>query len=349
MVRTLFRTLSIVGALSACVPATAGAANTWAGVWNSDFGRMTLDAGGSGSYAGFSPGTVSGSVTGDVNQGTWNQPGTPPRSGTFKFTLSSNGGSFTGEWAYDAGGCGIACGWNGTCIEGPCLQNGTSTPCLASTFRAPGPLVCFDEPTSPTVRPQLGQTTSYTAPLPGKTAAIPTPVLGRKDKTAVVEIGTSSQTGVAGAAPPVVGVELTVDERRAFKALQLCYILVLAKDAADGLRSYISCAATVQKILKRNDEIQAKKRLGKAAQAAKAQPCRSVTLKRRGKRLRGAAQVRCEVTATGLRLGFTKRRGGPSLRSLFGRKSRLVVGRSRFDAPVAFGDRVNVLWRSQNP
>jgi hypothetical protein len=43
--------------------------NTWAGVWNSDFGPLTLDAGGSGSYTGFNPGTVSGSVTWERRQG----------------------------------------------------------------------------------------------------------------------------------------------------------------------------------------------------------------------------------------------------------------------------------------
>ena len=49
----------------------------------SDFGPLTLDAGGSGSYSGSNPGTVSGSVTGNVDKGTWNQPGNPPKSGTF--------------------------------------------------------------------------------------------------------------------------------------------------------------------------------------------------------------------------------------------------------------------------
>lgn len=111
------------GAIS---PAAALAANTWAGVWNSDFGRLTMDAGGAGNYEGFNPGTVSGGVSGNVNQGTWNQPGDPPKKGTYKFTLSGDGRSFSGEWAYESGGCGTACGWNGTCIEGPCMDNSIS-------------------------------------------------------------------------------------------------------------------------------------------------------------------------------------------------------------------------------
>ncbi len=123
--------VALLLALMVLVPLASGrqaAGNTWAGVWNSDFGPLTLDAGGSGSYTGFNPGTVSGSVTGNVDKGTWNQPGTPPKSGTFEFTMSADGHSFTGVWAYAAGGCGSACGWNGTCQSGACLKNGETTP-----------------------------------------------------------------------------------------------------------------------------------------------------------------------------------------------------------------------------
>jgi hypothetical protein len=94
----------VVLAVLAAVAAGAGpfasgrqaAANTWAGTWNSDFGKMTLNAGGSGKYEGFNPGTLSGTVkAGGILEGTWNQPGDPPKKGTFKFTL--NGRSFSGE------------------------------------------------------------------------------------------------------------------------------------------------------------------------------------------------------------------------------------------------------------
>jgi hypothetical protein len=101
---------------------------TWEGDWNTDFGSMTLDAGGSGSYAGPPPGTLSGNVDGNVDEGTWNQPGDPPKKGTFHFTMSGDGLSFTGDWAYDSGGCGSACGWSGTCVDGPCLHNNDAPP-----------------------------------------------------------------------------------------------------------------------------------------------------------------------------------------------------------------------------
>ncbi len=114
------------GALVSSGASGAGdrAGNTWEGTWNTDFGVMTLDAGGSGSYEGFSPGTISGNVTGNVNEGTWEQPGDPPRKGTFRFTMSASGQSFDGDWAYDGGGCGSACGWDGYCTAGACLKNG---------------------------------------------------------------------------------------------------------------------------------------------------------------------------------------------------------------------------------
>ena len=106
----LFGALAALMLLSSLASARPTGSNTWAGVWNSDFGLLTLDAGGSGSYTGFSPGTVSGSVTGNLDKGVWNQPGTPPKSGTFVFTMSSDGLSFTGDWAYAGGGCGSSCG-----------------------------------------------------------------------------------------------------------------------------------------------------------------------------------------------------------------------------------------------
>jgi hypothetical protein len=123
--------------------AQTSAENTWAGTWKSDFGTLTLSASGSGAYEGYYPGTISGTITGNVLEGTWTQPtNDPPKSGTFKFTMSADGHSFTGDWAYAGGGCGIACGWNGTCIDGPCTANGagsTPTPSVSVTLSVKAP------------------------------------------------------------------------------------------------------------------------------------------------------------------------------------------------------------------
>jgi len=102
---------------------SADETNTWAGVWDSSFGPLTLSASGSGSYKGYSPGTVTGTVKGSVVKGTWLQPGDPPKTGPFEFTLSPDGLHFTGIWSYKGDGCGSACGWDGTCVSGACLKN----------------------------------------------------------------------------------------------------------------------------------------------------------------------------------------------------------------------------------
>ena len=177
--------------------AVASAANTWAGVWNSDFGRLTMAADGSGNYEGFSPGTISGPASGSVNEGTWSQPGDPPREGTYKFTLSGDGKSFSGEWAYKTGGCGTACGWSGTCIEGACLKNGSApaAPPAKGGFdvvaaparwcaggRSPGSMARIAQ-TAPT---KCASTTGTLSPGDGAIATSPTIAAGQKEAVAVV-------------------------------------------------------------------------------------------------------------------------------------------------------------------
>jgi hypothetical protein len=148
---------------------------TWAGTWDTDFGDMTLDAGGSGTYKGSSSsssGTIDGTVDGRVDQGKWDQPGPPHLSGTFKFTMSGNGLFFTGDWEYDQGGCGSACGWNGKCIDGPCLENDDPAPaqpprCGAASFLA-------NTPRKPCHLGELpiGERVAVDMPEPGKTKNI---------------------------------------------------------------------------------------------------------------------------------------------------------------------------------
>jgi hypothetical protein len=180
----------------------ASAANTWAGVWNTDFGKLTLDAGGSGSYEGFNPGTVSGTVTGDVDKGTWHQPGDPPKNGTFTWTLSADGKSFSGSWAYDSGGCGSACGWSGTCIEGACLKNSLAPPTPPPTEPPPTACpsgafawasACGDTGVKPvnaisTRRNIWGKALHLGDLKPGQSLRPSSPPLGPKQKKATVEV-----------------------------------------------------------------------------------------------------------------------------------------------------------------
>src|SRR6185503_12514581 len=156
---------------------------TWAGTWNTDFGEMTLDAGGSGTYEGYTTGTISGHVDGNVDEGTWQQG---DKKGDFKFTLS--GLSFTGEWHYDTGGCGSACGWSGTCTAGPCLENDdppqTKCPSSASASASPGRVanqqdaVCGANEIA-AVKPARDWGDTRTTPLlfPDAMALLPSPII----------------------------------------------------------------------------------------------------------------------------------------------------------------------------
>ena len=124
--------LAAIMLVSSLASARPAAANTWAGVWNTDLGTLTLDAGGSGTKVSYYPGTFTGTVTGNVDKGTWTEATTPPKEGTFEITMSADGHSFTGSWAYKdvayPGGYGGGGGWNGTCASGECLKNSAAPP-----------------------------------------------------------------------------------------------------------------------------------------------------------------------------------------------------------------------------
>ena len=168
----LITLMAIVGVIVASAPAAGAAVNTWAGVWDSDFGRLTLDAGGSGSYEGYSSGN------GQRRAGHWqrgrgdvdSQPGNPPLKGTRRFTLSPGGRWFTGDWAYDSGGpvATLDSVRNGTCIEGHWLKMGTTT--AAARRPAVGrPRTLTDAGGAARPGRELGETTSYKAPQPATT------------------------------------------------------------------------------------------------------------------------------------------------------------------------------------
>ena len=118
--------LGVAGVLA--VAATAQAAYTWAGTWNSTFGPIYMDANGAGSYPDHS-GTLSGGVSGldgRTNSGTWDQP---TKSGTYEFNMSEPGKGFTGTYEDTGGGCVFPpCTWDGTCTAGACLGNGPDPP-----------------------------------------------------------------------------------------------------------------------------------------------------------------------------------------------------------------------------
>ena len=94
----------------------SGGGNGWAGRFDSSFGNLTFEAKGSkvtGNYD-FCGGQLKGTADGRRLVGNWKEnaaacgPGenrspTAPVTGTFAFTLSSDGSSFAGTWRYSNG------------------------------------------------------------------------------------------------------------------------------------------------------------------------------------------------------------------------------------------------------
>jgi hypothetical protein len=345
--------LTVLVGVMMVVPTANAAGNTWAGTWDSDFGKLTLDAGGSGSYDGSTDGTVSGHVTGNVDEGTWTQPGNPTLEGTFKFTLSGDGQTFTGDWAYKSGGCGMGCGWNGRCISGACLMNGTQkppNPCggVSSFARS----AAADCPTRTLTEPIAGGIAKVSSPTLGRGASklgiTVRSTGGKLTETTIVaegEVRRGDRIGEAVAACWLIGPEAldygspglkanflrhfkqTFVEADAAKSLDLCIVLVreLAKSLVRRMDDPARSAASTCQA----------KRLGIAMRVRKgrivaARPVTSQRLPSTAVRYRCAkgADGAVKVTVDG------RRRGG--LRKKLGLKLALGIVRAP-NAPAARG------------
>ncbi|MBN1689464.1 MAG: hypothetical protein JW901_00405, partial [Dehalococcoidia bacterium] len=107
---------------------------TFTGVWDTDFGDLTLKQDGSnltGSYT-YQGGKIVGTVDGLTATGTWSEADTyqPPRdAGDFVFTLQRGCKSFDGQWRYGS------CDWDGDIIG---TRAGQPSPAPAPT-PAPAP------------------------------------------------------------------------------------------------------------------------------------------------------------------------------------------------------------------
>lgn len=172
----------IMLALGLGVGPSAASADTWTGTWHrSDVavGDLFLSQSGnavSGHYNWNPPGgSVSGTVSGNTFTGGFNEA---HYSGSFVLTLS--GKAFSGSYSgmnKDTGGP-VSGPFTGTCIAGPCLQNGTSTLPPPSVQSAPSPSGFNKAVTVPAPSPgnaiadnspPLGNATSVTADLEGLT------------------------------------------------------------------------------------------------------------------------------------------------------------------------------------
>jgi len=107
-------------------PAAGQTCRGWTGSWSSSFGSMqtAVTAGAlTGTYTygsiqrGAVQGKLSGSVVGDTAKGTWTESPTfqpPAQGGDFQFVLSTDGGTFTGQWRYGSSGDWMT--WTGNCL-----------------------------------------------------------------------------------------------------------------------------------------------------------------------------------------------------------------------------------------
>lgn len=333
---------------------------TWAGTWDSDFGRMTLDAGGSGRYEGSSSGTIDGKVDGRVDQGTWDQPGNPHLSGTFKFTMSGDGLSFTGDWAYDSGGCGTACGWNGTCVAGPCLENDDPAATPTCTPRGADAFVALEY-----CPLEYGESVSVPAPAPGKAIDItPEPMPPDTRELLLEVIQELQQERLAAAVAATLkkpGGKETFDACIAFgEALDLVGEGdVVTYDGADGTRAAALRAACTKFILRKGSfapKSASPARLAANGCTALFVPAfakgTKVTRKRRA-RARAVAErqlrLSCRTTSGGRTTVSVKaRRSDMTLNRLLGRRVRAPLARflPRGTNPPA-GERIGVRWRAR--
>lgn len=121
----LLATLIGIAAVWVGTTATAEAAYTWEGTWDSTFGDIEMDAGGSGTYDTYGqPSSISGSISGPdgrTNTGTWDEG---ESEGTFIFNMTPGGATWVGSYERTEGGCVFPpCAWDGTCVSGACVEN----------------------------------------------------------------------------------------------------------------------------------------------------------------------------------------------------------------------------------
>jgi hypothetical protein len=348
---------------------------TWAGTWNSDFGRMTLDAGGSGNYVSpfgaSSSGTVAGNVNGRVDKGTWEQPpprpGDPPKKGTFTFTMSGSGLTFTGDWAYDSGGCGSSCGWNGECIEGPCLENDDPPPPSPEPDPEPG---CTPRGASAFVAItycpfRYGEAQPVPAPAPGKTADINPANLPAETWQLILEILQEEQDREATDLAAAIAIKLK--EPGAKETYTGCLTFADALDIAredtvsygdhENTRDAALSKACGEFLLRQKFTANRRSSARSAATGCSAVyvpafPKGTKVTKKRRARARDAAgrqlRLSCRKTSAGvMTIAVKARRRNATLNRLLGKRVRSRVARLPRPGTKPAGKRLGVRWKAR--
>jgi hypothetical protein len=336
---------------------------------------MTLGAGGSGNYVSpFGPsssGTIDGNVDGRVNKGTWEQPpprpGDPPKKGSFIFTMSGSGLTFTGDWEYDQGGCGSSCGWNGECVEGPCMKNADPPPPKPEPDPAP---TCTPRGASAYAALKYcplpwGGAWPVSAPAPRKTADISPEPMPPGTIELILEILQEEQDRRATELAAAVAVKLK--EPGGLDAYYGCLLFVdvfadgidasqgVSYDDSANQRDAALNAACGKFIL--GQKFGAKR---PASARSAADGCSAVFMpafrkgtkvtKKRRARARAAAKrqlrLSCRTTSAGVRRITVKARRGRTLNRLLGRRVGSRVARLPRRGTTPTGKRLGVRWQA---
>lgn len=221
-----------------------------------------------------------------------------------------------------------------------------------------------------TTRPVPGVVTSYAAPRPGKTAALPFPKDGCAPAATTTARGTQAPPGGECSVDIFLrrngggdihdpeagfGVAFTVSDKNLEAGFALCYTMLLDELGRDvESRIYLQaraaqCAVVVSRILQRAEDLRARRarapseRVPHAAHGCRVGSVRLTGSARRASPLR----VICRHTRTGVRLTFRSARAGQPVSSLIKPSSKLIVVRG--DAPRRAGDRLDVLWKITPP
>jgi hypothetical protein len=198
-------------------------------------------------------------------------------------------------------------------------------------------------PVSPlSTQPQIGQTTTYRAPAPGKSVGVPLPKVGRDSTELGALINFVDDKGYPLPRPPAAALDAIYA-----RADRICFLLIWSEydeeeDSVSGL-DFLTCSVTVAKVLVRAEQLRRRRGQGLSARAAQ-RACSAQTLRRKA---RARLRVSCARTATGVRVTIRPRSSKQTLKSaLAGARLRLIVGRGGAGAASA-GDRLNVRWTAR--
>src|SRR3954468_11676458 len=301
---------------------------TWTGTWSSTFGDMTLTESGStveGTYT-YDQGHLVGDVSGRTLVGRWDEAPTrtgPTDAGPMELTLQATDlKSFVGQWRHDGDTDWYPGGWNGTCVAGPCLQNGTPSVPPVRPQPAPAPAI-----------PGLGPDVVFAAPQPQQPTPLKSPPLPPGTRTLGIDVR------LAGAGAGALGGVLLVNSKALTPTRDLGELLGLCVEFAAPFVPPMVDFGGFGPVLLACEKILGNSFAHPPVTKPKGCPSRVLALRRSAgqppARIRRQAaaraarllRVRCSLRSRSLSVRITAR-GRPSLNRLLGKRARMSIGRA---------------------